>query len=67
MLLRWACRAGLSRGVVPAVFWYAGLGGSLLVLIHAVVRSDVVFVMGQSAASVIYLRGLYRCHKARAV
>ena len=50
-------RAGMS--VMPVSFWYLSLFGSMLLLIYALHKRDAVFIAGQLAGSLIYLRNLY--------
>ncbi len=56
-------RAGMS--VMPVSFWYLSLFGSLLLLIYAIHRRDAVFMVGQLAGSLIYMRNLYLIRRQR--
>lgn len=47
-----------QRVVVPVAFWYLSIVGAVMILIYAVYRQDLVFIVGQLAALVIYVRNL---------
>ena len=57
--VQWAHSEKHKRSVIPVSFWYYSLVGSTLLLVYALIRSDLVFVVGQSAGFFIYLRNLY--------
>jgi lipid-A-disaccharide synthase-like uncharacterized protein len=46
-------------------FWYFSLAGSLLLLIYAILRRDLVFILGQSTGFLIYGRNLYFIYQER--
>jgi len=50
-------RAGMS--VIPISFWYFSIFGSMLLLVYAIHKQDPVFIVGQLAGSVIYVRNLF--------
>ena len=54
------------RSVVPTIFWYLSLGGSLLLLSYAISIRDPVFTLGQSTGFLIYLRNLWLIRMERA-
>lgn len=43
----------------PTPFWYFSLAGGTVLLAYARHRADPVFILGQAAGLVIYLRKLY--------
>ena len=51
--------------MIPIAFWYFSLLGSLFLLIYAVLRRDIVFMVGQSTGFIIYTRNLYLIHKEK--
>jgi lipid-A-disaccharide synthase-like uncharacterized protein len=51
--------------VIPIAFWYFSLAGSIVLLSYAIHRQDPVFILGQSAGIVIYLRNLYLISRQR--
>ncbi len=64
-LLQWVRSEREGRSVIPVAFWYFSLAGSLALLAYAIHRLDPVFILGQSAGIVIYLRNLYLISRER--
>lgn len=64
-LLQWVQSERAKKSVIPVAFWYFSLGGSLVLLAYAVHRQDPVFILGQAAGIVIYLRTLYLISRER--
>ena len=58
-LIQWITSERLGRSVIPTAFWYFSIGGSLTLLAYAIHQADPVFILGQSAGSLIYCRNLY--------
>jgi len=56
--VQWICSEREKRSVIPVSFWYLSLGGSFLLLIYAILRRDLVFIVGQSVGFFIYIRNL---------
>ena len=63
--LQWSVSEKEQKSVIPICFWYFSLLGSFFLLIYALLRRDIVFVVGQSTGSLIYIRNLYLIHKER--
>lgn len=57
--LQWLQSEKQQKSVIPVSFWYFSLAGSSLLLVYAIVRHDVVFIVGQSTGFFIYLRNIY--------
>ncbi len=57
-LLQWLSSEREGRSVIPVVFWYFSIGGSLVLLSYAIHKLDPVFILGQSAGLLIYTRNL---------
>jgi lipid-A-disaccharide synthase-like uncharacterized protein len=62
-LVQWIASERAKRSVVPLAFWYFSLGGGGVLLIYAIYRRDLVFVLGQAGGLVIYLRNLYLIYR----
>ena len=45
---QWIVSEKEKKSVIPIAFWYFSLLGSLFLLIYAVLRRDIVFMVGQS-------------------
>ena len=65
--VQWIVSEKKKQSTIPISFWYLSIAGSLLLLIYSIYRKDVVFILGQSVGSFIYMRNLiliYRRGKA---
>jgi lipid-A-disaccharide synthase-like uncharacterized protein len=58
-LVQWVKSERARRSIIPTSFWYFSLAGSLLLLVYALHKRDLVFILGQAAGSIVYLRNLY--------
>jgi lipid-A-disaccharide synthase-like uncharacterized protein len=56
--VQWLSSEREKRSVVPRSFWYFSLGGSLMLLVYAIYKQDIVFTIGQSSGLFIYVRNL---------
>lgn len=69
-LVQWIASEKARRSVVPVTFWFFSLGGGAMLLAYAVHQKDPVFIAGQAAGLVIYVRNLWlimREHRAALV
>jgi lipid-A-disaccharide synthase-like uncharacterized protein len=57
-VVQWLSSEREKRSVVPRSFWYFSLGGSLILLVYAIYKQDLVFTFGQSSGLFIYVRNL---------
>ncbi|PNU18578.1 lipid A biosynthesis acyltransferase [Geothermobacter hydrogeniphilus] len=64
-LVQWLYSEKHRRSMIPTAFWYFSLGGSSLLLVYAIIRKDLVFIVGQSTGFSIYLRNLYLISRER--
>lgn len=66
-LVQWIASERRRRSVVPLAFWYFSIAGGLILFAYALYRKDPVFVLGQSAGLIIYVRNLLliRAEKSR--
>lgn len=58
-ILQWLASEREKRSVVPVAFWWFSLLGGLTLLAYAIHRRDPVFILGQGAGLVVYMRNLY--------
>jgi lipid-A-disaccharide synthase-like uncharacterized protein len=54
-----------KKSVIPEIFWYLSIVGGLLLLVYAILRKDIVFIVGQSTGTFIYLRNIYFLRRER--
>lgn len=64
-LVQWIVSEKRKESVIPIAFWYLSLGGSLILLAYALYRQDLVFVLGQSTGSFIYIRNLMLIYRRK--
>ena len=65
MLVQWIVSEREGRSVVPTVFWYISIAGGVVLLSYAIYRADPVFIFGQAAGSMVYLRNIYFIHREK--
>lgn len=64
-LVQWIASERAGRSVVPLSFWIFSVIGGALLLVYAMFRKDPVFIVGQAAGLVIYLRNLILIYRER--
>lgn len=57
-IVQWIASEKNKKVVIPLMFWYLSIVGSIMILIYAVYRKDIVFITGQFLALFIYLRNI---------
>lgn len=64
-LVQWIASERAGRSVMPDLFWYLSLAGGFTLLLYALHRRDPVFILGQSAGLVVYLRNVVFVRRER--
>ncbi len=62
-LVQWYATEKRKQVVVPALFWWLSLGGSLVLLSYAVHRRDSVFIFAYAFTWIPYIRNLIIHHR----
>ncbi len=57
-LVQWIASERQGKSVIPVVFWYLSLSGSILLLVYAIHRQEPIFALGQSVGGIVYIRNL---------
>ncbi|MDF3919441.1 MULTISPECIES: lipid-A-disaccharide synthase N-terminal domain-containing protein [Salinicola] len=57
-IIQWLASERARRSVIPIAFWFFSLGGGATLLAYAIYRRDPVFIAGQGAGLIIYIRNL---------
>ncbi|KFF50645.1 hypothetical protein GY26_00565 [Gammaproteobacteria bacterium MFB021] len=57
-IVQWLASERARRSIVPVAFWFFSLGGGATLLAYALYRRDPVFIAGQGAGLIIYVRNL---------
>ncbi len=63
--VQWIHSERHKKSLIPVSFWYFSLAGGSLLLIYALIRKDIVFIVGQATGFFIYLRNLYFIFRER--
>ncbi len=63
--VQWIISERRGKSVVPRVFWYLSIGGSVLLFSYATYRIDPVFMVGQAGGLFIYVRNLVLLDKEK--
>jgi lipid-A-disaccharide synthase-like uncharacterized protein len=58
-IVQWVASERRQESVFPLAFWFFSLCGGLTLFTYAVYRLDPVFILGEAAGILIYLRNLY--------
>lgn len=58
-LIQWIVSERASKSIIPNIFWWISIVGSLVLLSYAIHKQDPVFIVGQSCGFLIYSRNLY--------
>ena len=65
-LVQWISSERAGRSVVPMAFWFFSMGGGLMTLVYGLVKHEPVIILGQSLATIIYIRNIMLILKDRA-
>lgn len=62
-VVQWIASERRQQSYVPVAFWYLSLAGGATLLAYAIHRRDPVFILGQSAGLLVYVRNLILIHR----
>ncbi|MGH6624441.1 MAG: lipid-A-disaccharide synthase N-terminal domain-containing protein [Burkholderiaceae bacterium] len=62
-VIQWLKSERAKKSIVPVAFWYFSLAGGTALLAYAIHRGDPVFIVGQGAGLLIYLRNLWLIYR----
>lgn len=65
--VQWLYTEKLRKSVFPAAFWYFSIAGSVLLLVYSVLVGDIVFIIGQCAGLLIYMRNIYFMNREKSL
>ena len=57
-VVQWIYSEYQKKSVIPVMFWYLSLLGSVILLVYAIHIDDLVFTLGYSLNLIIYVRNL---------
>lgn len=64
-VVQWIVSEKRRESVIPIAFWYLSITGNVILLSYAIHILDPVFIVGQSVASVVYIRNIMLINKKR--
>src|SRR5882762_4103830 len=64
-LVQWISSERAGQSVVPIAFWFFSMGGGLMTLVYGVAKREPVIIVGQAAATIIYIRNIMLIVKSR--
>jgi lipid-A-disaccharide synthase-like uncharacterized protein len=64
-LVQWISSERAGKSVVPMAFWFFSMGGGLMTLVYGLVKREPVIILGQSLATIIYIRNIMLILKNR--
>ncbi len=62
-LVQWIASERAGQSVVPPIFWYLSIAGSVILLAYAVHLRNPVFILAYLPNAFIYLRNLFLIRK----
>ncbi|MCA6113782.1 lipid-A-disaccharide synthase N-terminal domain-containing protein [Bradyrhizobium sp. WSM 1738] len=65
-LVQWITSERVGQSVVPMAFWFFSMGGGVMTLIYGIAKREPVIIVGQSMATIIYIRNIMLIVKNRA-
>ncbi|HUP48317.1 MAG TPA: lipid-A-disaccharide synthase N-terminal domain-containing protein [Thermoanaerobaculia bacterium] len=65
-IVQWVVSERKKSSHIPIIFWYLSLSGGIVTALYAIHRRDPVFIIGQSAGIVVYVRNLMLIYRNRA-
>lgn len=66
-IIQWISSEKRRECFIPTIFWYISLMGGAVLFIYAINRRDIVFMLGQGAGLIIYMRNIVLIRKNKAV
>ena len=64
-LVQWIASERAGASVVPMAFWFFSLIGGSMTLLYGLVKREPVIILGQSLATIIYIRNIMLIVKNR--
>lgn len=64
-IVQWISSERRKVSHIPIIFWYLSLCGGIVTAVYAIHRRDPVFILGQSAGLIVYVRNLMLIYQKR--
>lgn len=63
--IQWVVSEKRGESIIPEVFWYLSMAGSVILFAYAIYRRDPVFIIGQCSGIFIYTRNIMLIYKKK--
>ena len=63
-IVQWISSERKRESHIPLVFWYLSIIGGIITTGYAIHKRDIVFIIGQGAGLVVYIRNLMLIYRA---
>lgn len=63
--VQWIVSEKRGESVIPEIFWYLSMAGSIILMVYAIYRRDPVFIVGQCSGLFIYARNIMLIYKKK--
>ena len=64
-IVQWIASERKKESHIPIVFWYLSIAGGIITTAYAIHRRDAVFIIGQGAGLIVYIRNLMLIYRAQ--
>jgi len=64
-IVQWIASERRRESHIPLVFWYLSIIGGIITTAYAIHKRDAVFIIGQGAGLVVYIRNLMLINRAQ--
>ena len=64
-IVQWIASERKRESHIPLVFWYLSIVGGIITTAYAIHKRDAVFIIGQGAGLVVYIRNLMLIYRAQ--
>jgi len=65
-VVQWLASERAGKSIIPFSFWVLSIGGGGLLFLYALIRADLVYIIGQGSGLLIYFRNVSFVLKERA-
>ena len=64
-IVQWIASERKRESHIPIVFWYISILGGIILTAYAIHKRDAVFIIGQGAGLIVYIRNLMLIYRAQ--
>ncbi len=66
-IVQWFVSEKQKKSIIPDMFWYLSIIGTIMILIYSAYQKDIVFIAASSLNMLIYLRNIVLIKKQNKV